>query len=330
MLIAKEMNGGIYVAQLGKTYGPDSAGPLPSWFFIGPGLRPTVVNYGTGVYMVLFDYMGVLNARLLQNSTWPPTQVDPVTYTPFISVQRSEDAVAFSVFGSSPYGRRMPDIMGPANGMTRTADLLYDADTNTYSTAISRISGFNPDPVTLRGWRLYSKPMGAPEDQWAVALDWQTELTDIPITGSPKIQVDYAVTWGHLFDPDRPNDPVARLESPKGVVFTLNSDLISKTLRTSYSETSRATHTEGEDTGAFAYMYPKQMFFNTANGSGVDIPRDSEGVSTFGGGDTMGGSYSRGVFFAVPFVASTGRVTLVEGSRTGSFGRVEDRWMPIP
>jgi hypothetical protein len=330
MLIAKEMDGKIYVAQLGKTTGPDTAGGIPTWFFIGPGVRPTVVPYGEGVQMVLFDYLGVLNARLMSTTDWPPTQVDPTTYTPFISIQRSEDALAFSVFGSSAHGSKFPDAMVPGNTLQRVDDLIYDSATRTYTTLISRVPGFNPDPVTLSGWRLYSKPMGAPADQWVLMMDWTKEIANVPVTGTPKLQMDYCVSWGHLFNPDRPNDPWDRLESPKGLTFTLDSDVISKTLKTAYYDSMGTGKTEGESSAAWSYMDSKQMFFSVVNGSGVDVAQSSEGSLSFGLDVTMGGENGRGAFIAIPHAASFTRAAIVEGTRTGSFGRVEDRWMPTP
>jgi hypothetical protein len=280
--------------------------------------------------MVLFDYMGVLNARLMSTIDWPPTQVDPVTYTPFISIQRSEDALAFSVFGSSAYGRNLPDVMAPGNTLQRVDALVYDSATLTYTTLISRAPGFNPDPVTFSGWRLYSKPMGAPADQWVMMMDWTGEIANVPVTGTPKLQMDYCVSWGHLFNPDRPNDPWDRLESPKGITLTLDSDVIPKTLRTIYYDPMGTATTEGESSAAWSYMYPRQMFFNIVNESGVDVAQSSEGTMSFGLDATMGGENGRGAFIAIPYAASIIRATVVEGTKTGSFGRIEDRWMPTP
>lgn len=331
MLIAKEFNGGIYVAQLGKTTGSDNPGTLPGWFFIGPGLRPTVSAYGPGVFLVLFDYMGVLNARLLNANAWPPEQVDPVTYTPFISIQRSEDAVAFSIYGSAGWGRELPDVMDPAGPLFRASDLLYDGDTDTYSTTISRDTGVNPDPNTRSGFRLYSKPMGAADSAWTLIQDWTSDIVGFAVNGSPKIQQDYCLTWGHLFDPDAPNDPFKRLESPKGAAFTLNSDVIPKTLKVAYFTTLPDPRTEGEHTNAWAYMEPKQTFFNLSHESPARAPQMWEGCSSTGVQPTWGQEYGKPQFFAPYHTDSSARVTLkVEGPATNSFARLEDRWNPTP
>lgn len=86
---SKEINGGIYITRLSIPSIPSLSGqPQPGlapgtddgiWYFVGPGSRPSVQHYnGTTQFILTFDFLSHLTARVIDISTWPPTIINPI------------------------------------------------------------------------------------------------------------------------------------------------------------------------------------------------------------------------------------------------------------
>jgi hypothetical protein len=95
----KEINGAIYitrmsVASIGVPSGmspplPSDTGAEPGfapstddgqWYFVGPGLRPSVQQYsGLTQFILTFDFLGHLTTRVVDIGAWPPAIVNPIS-----------------------------------------------------------------------------------------------------------------------------------------------------------------------------------------------------------------------------------------------------------
>ena len=86
---SKEINGGIYITRMSIPSITSPAGqPQPGlapgsddgvWYFVGPGSRPSIQHYnGTTQFILTFDFLSHLTARVIDISTWPPTIINPI------------------------------------------------------------------------------------------------------------------------------------------------------------------------------------------------------------------------------------------------------------
>ena len=203
MIVAKELNGLIHVADIGPATGTTPGTLIRPWTPIGPGLSPVMTWEGTHCF-IAFDYLGHTYARRLDTSVWPPQVVDPVTYTPHISLQEPADVSSLQV--RSAFGRTMlmDAPMPGAGGMIRSGYMRLDEDTNTLYADIIPISA-NPLPSIRAGWRVYARPIGG--GAWTILSDWAPTLPSvIHLVGeNGSMRLEIAVTYGVLWRGDLRN-----------------------------------------------------------------------------------------------------------------------------
>jgi hypothetical protein len=79
LIACKEINGNIYVTRLPQTMpGPEPGFPS-EWVFVGPGNNPSVQEYSGNQFILIFEYLSQLVVRVFDITTWPPTQVNPIS-----------------------------------------------------------------------------------------------------------------------------------------------------------------------------------------------------------------------------------------------------------
>jgi len=224
---------GIYLAQLQQTQNSTTLGLFVTdihgnrWFYVGPGTRPTVQQISGTKFLILFDYLSHLTIRMVDISTWPPTQVDPTSIAggpnppnPFLyGFTFLNDAYALRLKSASATGQSRAQYGPP---YLQPTPLFFNPLTNTYSVTLMPDSTWETNiPNTTNYFRLYRSPLGPPV--WTLIMDWSTTLdyTDSQIGGP--FQYQYAATIGAYFSPTAPNDQFQHDESLKGQVLAFDS-----------------------------------------------------------------------------------------------------------
>lgn len=275
ILACKELNGKVYVARLPKTIPPVNPNDLPkpgipsAWVYVGPGLRPTIQHYtgNPNSFLLSFEYLSHLVCRVIPDidATWPPTTVDPVTFSP-TSIQLPEEAIAIK-------RDSMTGVGGAAyffNPIAITdSGLFYDPFTNTYSVTISAAGGWVPlvNPAVTPFYRIYRRPLiGGP---WTMVMDWNTVLTHVDSYVGNPFQFEYTATWGSLFDPAAPNDSTKHNEGVigDGTILSFDSTTSSLSYAVSHDEQVLFSAAARGSTNAYMHGEPNQLFF-------VEAPTD--------------------------------------------------------
>ena len=224
---------GIYLAQLQQTTNSTTIGLFVTdihgnrWFYVGPGTRPTVQQISGNQFLVLFDYLSHLTIRLVDISTWPPTQVDPTSIAggpnppnPFLyGFTFLNDAYAMRLRSASSTGESKNQFGPP---YLQPTPLFFDPLTNTFSVTLTPNSTWITNiPNTTNYFRLYRSPLGPPT--WTLIQDWSTTLnyTDSQVGGP--FQFQYAATIGAYFNPANPGSIQDHEESLKGQPLAFDS-----------------------------------------------------------------------------------------------------------
>ena len=277
ILSCKELNGRVYVSRLPKTIPPVGPDDLPkpgipsAWVYVGPGLRPTIQHYAGNAnsFLLSFEYLSHLVCRVIPNidATWPPTVVDPVTFSP-TSIQLPEEALAvkrdsMTGAGSAAY------FFNPV--AITDSGLFYDAFTNTYSVTLSAAGGWVPlaNSAVTPFYRIYRRPLiGGP---WTLVMDWNTVLTHVDAYVGNPFQFEYMATWGSLFDPAHPNDSTRHNEGVIGDGTILSFD--STTSPISFAIVGDEALAFGSQTNAYMYGEQNQSFFVQAPTDEISIQK---------------------------------------------------------
>ena len=136
MFIVKSENGIIKIAHVAKAkLEADYAVPgvVDIWYPLGPGEDPYVVRYTSTQIVVVFTYLSHSFCRVLDTSVWPPSIVDPTTYTPQISIQRILDSPSIhsqTLTGISQTGMSLDEI---AKLLPVSSTYTLDVDTGILS-----------------------------------------------------------------------------------------------------------------------------------------------------------------------------------------------------
>ena len=226
MIVAKEVNGLIFVATLAPAAQVGvPGGLLHPWTRIGPGLQP-VITGDEDHYFITFNYLGHIFTRRIDASVWPPQVVDPVTYTPWISIQESCDSVCLQTRSSSSQAQAFNEQLPGVGKLSRLGNLIYDVANNKLTAQVVRNVSANPTPALRKKWRVYSKPLGS--SVWTLAQDWIAEIPTLQFEGIGSLKLDLAASYGYLWTSDSRNtDPDITgnyLESLKGPSLRINSD----------------------------------------------------------------------------------------------------------
>jgi len=215
VLASKELNGIIYLARLPKA----SSGNVPgvpdgfptNWFAVGPGLRPSVQNYGGTQYILTFDYLSHLFTRVIDIATWPPTTVNPVLVSggpnppnPFqYTIELAQDALILKTASTEASGLvesfyNPPQLQFPL--------LFLNPVTDTYSITIQLAVGWVPQvsPSVQPFYQLWYRAIGT--TPWLLLQDW------VPAGVSPtyafnylfshvgSLRYQFSLIWGSQFN----------------------------------------------------------------------------------------------------------------------------------
>ena len=238
MIIIKEHNGILQVAQLGSAHSVAEPGNIVGgWIGIGPGLAP-VITPGEGCYFITFTYLGHIYTRRMDAAIWPPQVVDPVTYTPNISIQEPHDSVCLQARSSTAGAKAITELVIGSARLFRGSGLIYDLSTGKISTTVIRDTNYNPTPATRKKWRVYSRLIG--DVNWNLLQDWIDEVPTLQIEGTGSVKLELTASYGHLWTTEgRNSDPSLTgnyVESPKGPVLQIDSSIESWTLRYGFSD----------------------------------------------------------------------------------------------
>jgi hypothetical protein len=82
---SKEINGQIYITRMSVPAASDFAVGYAAgsddgtWYFVGPGSRPSIQHYqGLTQFILTFDFMSHLVCRVVDINSWPPNVVNPI------------------------------------------------------------------------------------------------------------------------------------------------------------------------------------------------------------------------------------------------------------
>ena len=186
-------------------------------------------EYSGTKFALTFTYLSHLNVRIVDISTWPPTEVVPITSPPTITIGNQttgsgapQDSLtlkteARQLFGLTRQFFKPPVCVQPL--------LFLDPITNTYSVTIKPIPAWAPDPpwpVFPVFYRLYVRPFpytGA----WILATDWTLSALSFPWFRFPFSNVgafvELSVTWGTQWLPTDQWNPNAHAEGIPGEFF---------------------------------------------------------------------------------------------------------------
>ena len=206
LLACKELGGTVYITRLTQTQDDHIPGIPTPWQPVGPGLRPSVQSYsGNGLtdtqFILTFDYLSHLVCRVFDIASWPPTNVDPVTFNP-TSIQLPEDAIALKLLSTNS-ALSNSYYFNPVN--IQSSALFFDPITNMFSTTISLAGGWAPLFLgsATPSYRLYRRPIGMLT--WTLIQDWQDNTLSFTDSNVGSFRYDYTATWGTGARPSNPN-----------------------------------------------------------------------------------------------------------------------------
>ena len=288
---AKELDGVIYVGLVSAIGGGSPV--VQGWSPIGPGTSPIVAREGN-YCLVTFDYLGHTYARRLDTGVWPPQVVDPVTYSPNISIQEPHEAIGLQGKTSMGAAGFFEVDLISAGGMQTLSNIFYNDATGDMRVQVGPIAA-DPIPTTRRAWRLYVREIGATE--WTLHQDWVASLaSSYTFERNGSLRLQFAVTYGCLWTLDSRNSPgfSALRESPLSPILTVDSNTDPWTYSRSGGDT--VEHPEGE-TGAI-YMEGACLFHGETAAETLEMDCDatmggiqmlferSEGFHNAGSSDT--------------------------------------------
>jgi hypothetical protein len=284
MIAVKELNGKIHIALIPKAKGdwttkPSEPGIIDQWFDIGPGQNPYVSWSGEDTYVITFQYMSQVVSRLISVSSWPPNRVDPVTYTPQISIQKPEVWVPVSgvLNGSFVKQGKPPEVWGYVK---RDDPYVYfDPDTNIYQIWVSRdTTKPTPGDPTRKGYRLWTRPLGG--STWTLLKDWDTDFSHVNIQSVGSLKQEIALSWGELWVDGNQNFPddhtPSWYEHPPVKTAQVNSDIESCTYTISFRENVQLPTDPGQN--AALATTPNSTFWSVPCFELIPV---SEGLMTF-------------------------------------------------
>ena len=239
ILAAKELNGGIYITRLPKAIvNPDGSvqpGIPDNWYFVGPGTNPNVQEYSGTQFALTFTYLTHLNVRIVDISTWPPTEVVPITGSPTITIGNQvtgsgapQDSLTLKTESSVVVGLTQEFFRPP---VLQQPLLFLDPTTfplPTYSVTILPTSNWAPDPPVTSPvfpvfYRFYVRPFPY-TGPWILTTDWTLSSLSFPwfsfnFSSMGSLRYEFSVTWGTQWSPTDQWNPNAHMEGIPGQYF---------------------------------------------------------------------------------------------------------------
>ena len=200
MIICKELNGRIWLAKVAPSVDAKNVGLVGTWYQIGPGQQPQMSWAGGTEYVINFQYLSHNFTRVVDIATWPPNQVDPITYTPQISIQRGEEWAPIDPKHDSSE-TQLGESEERAVLVQSDPYVYWDRATDTYHTFISKTSF---SPLNEKGYRVYQRiPGGA----WNLLIDWTPDVVNYQVTEVGGFKKDYGISWGGWWNSGSQNFP---------------------------------------------------------------------------------------------------------------------------
>ena len=219
LLACKEIDGSIYVCRLPKSTNATTPGVPSQWYYVGSGKSPKVQSYGGTEFLLIFNYLSHLSARVLDIATWPPTQVDPIQPESPITIQQPEDTL---LFNPSSYTNSGTILEYPMPPQIQATPVAIDSSTNQYSTTITTLSSYYPG-TDLHWYRVYRQPIGG--GAWTLVMDWQPQTLNYTDTETGSLRFNYRATLGLSFNRSTPNDPSQHFEGTPGNTVVVDSEV---------------------------------------------------------------------------------------------------------
>lgn len=282
MIVVKETNGRLYVADIGPAKSASSPGDiLQDWTPIGPGTNPTVSWDGT-IYYIAFEYLGHVYVRKMDSTVWPPEVIDPTTYTPNISLEEPQDAMAFGVRSTTLADMNLQDdgynTKAHTGFLERQSGMIYDLETGQMSTTLRRNTGTStPTPATFKAWRVYKRTPAAgntPAGPWELLADWQPEVGLFTLSSMSEINMELTLTFGRLWtDAGINTDPALTglyQESIPGSVLVVNSNVEPKTFQVPFGDQIPAI--QGASSPFGVWFSSSQEFYSYPAYDTINVP----------------------------------------------------------
>jgi hypothetical protein len=293
ILVAKELNGIIYLARLPKAIDDQTPGTPSDFFPVGPGNSPSVQEYNGTQFILTFNYLSHLFCRIVDIGTWPPTTVNPVQTSggpnPPTAIQyniqlstdaltlKTESSVVLPQFTVSEF-YNPPIIEFPL--------LFLDPVTDTYSVTLQPIPGYAPQvqtpffqgpamATTTPYYRLYARPFpytGA----WILVQDWTITNPTFPwftfvFSHLASLRYQFSVVWGNQFSFAQPWNPTQHEGGLPGVTFiTVDSTVVRASFQATIHE---ALTLDFASSNMFGIFSPPQQFFNESPTDQIQLSR---------------------------------------------------------
>jgi hypothetical protein len=291
ILACKELNGGVYITRLPKAIDDQTPGIPDNWYFVGPGLRPSIQEYNGTKFVLTFDYLSHLNCRIVDIATWPPQEVVPITSPPTITIGSNttgsgapQDSLTLKVSGGSTTAVVAPFFNPP---VLQQPLLFLDPNTNTYSVTIQPVTTYFPQaPALITSpaasntqvfFRFYARPFPY-TGPWILQQDWTLEnyvfnvptqpLFSFPFASVGSLRYQFTVTWGNQFSETDQWNPAAHMEGiPGEISVTVDSTVQHANAQATINESLSLFILEDPTTGVtstetFVVVSPRQAFIN--------------------------------------------------------------------
>lgn len=285
IIACKEINGSVFLNRLPQAIDDHTPGIPDTWHFVGPGSRPSVQEYNANQFILSFDYLSHLYCRVVDISTWPPTQVNPVQIsggpnppTPFTyGIQLPQESLTIKTEGNAISSLTAVFFNPP---IIQQPLLFLDPLLNLFSVTIQPIGGYAPQvPANvIPFYRLYRRAIGTLT--WILVDDWQTSSTFVD-TNTASLRFQYSMTWGGQFLATDPFNLSKHAEGIVGQTFvTVDSDTqhISTQFLINESLTLDLT-----GSNVVADASTRQQFVNEAPDDAIELSKSSLGK----GGNTF-------------------------------------------
>jgi hypothetical protein len=277
IIACKELNGGVYLARLPQAIDDQTPGIPSAWFFVGPGTQPSVQEYNGTQFILTFNYLSHLFCRVVDISTWPPSQVVPVT-TPVPypggawQIELPADALSVNLASSTSFGLVAPWYNPP----TFIQPLLFLNPINdTYSVTLTLTPGYAPQVSAGQPpyYQLWYRAIGTLTwmllQNWVAAGAGPTYAFSYTFHSVGSLRYEFSLIWG---SPPNPTDQWNPLDFEGGVVGMTYTTVDSNTQHVSYQALIPETLVlDRASTDSYAIFGVRQLFIViSAPSSGAD------------------------------------------------------------
>lgn len=202
MLVAKELNGLIYVKRLQEIGGS-------TWEPVTVGTEPTILKLSPTQYVLTFENLSHIYMVGIDANVWPPVFTDPIDkQTGFLQLRTASDSVPIGGHSCNMAQINRPPL---ADKIYLKGSGLYLTNGTTYTASVSLDFSKFSQPLWWKAYRLYQRKNSGP---WVMIGDWASDFQNISVSEIGSWSSEFCATWGWNYDPDMPNRNFPYLESP--------------------------------------------------------------------------------------------------------------------